>query len=169
MKTYRLTREQFVPLPLEEVFAFFADAHNLERLTPPWLNFEVLTPSPVDMRAGTLIDYRLQLHGIPVRWQSEITVWQPPHRFVDRQVSGPYRLWVHTHQLESLAEGTLVRDLVDYAVPGGALVQRFFVGPDLNRIFDYRARQLDAWVIETMRQREAGAVRQEMAEAAGGS
>ena len=169
MKTYRLTREQFVPMPLEEVFAFFADAHNLERLTPPWLNFEVLTPSPVDMRAGTLIDYRLQLHGIPVRWQSEITVWQPPHRFVDRQVSGPYRLWVHTHHLESLAEGTLVGDVVDYAVPGGALVQRLFVGPDLNRIFDYRARQLDAWVIETMRQREAGAVRQEMAEAAGGS
>ncbi len=104
LKTYRLTREQFVPLGLDEVFDFFADAGNLELLTPPWLHFEILAPSPVEMREGTLIDYKLRLHGVPIRWQSEITVWQPPFRFVDRQRRGPYRLWVHTHRFESLSE-----------------------------------------------------------------
>jgi ligand-binding SRPBCC domain-containing protein len=151
LKTYRLTREQFVPLGQDDVFAFFADARNLERLTPPWLHFEILTPSPVDMHAGMEIDYKLRLHGVPVRWQSEITIWQPPCRFADRQRRGPYRLWVHTHSFEAMAGGTLVSDAVDYAVPGGGLVERFFVRPDLERIFDYRSRQLDAWVIETLR------------------
>ena len=160
MRTYRLTREQLVPLDIDEVFAFFADAHNLEQLTPPWLHFEVLTPGPVVMRAGAIIDYGLRLHGVPVGWRSAITVWQPPHRFVDRQVRGPYRLWVHTHTFEPLNDATLVTDTVDYAVPGGALVQRFFVGPDLERIFDYRARQLDAWVLRTMRQPHTGVERQ---------
>lgn len=153
MKTFRLTREQFVPLPLEDVFEFFSDARNLERLTPPWLNFEILTPSPVEMHAGTLIDYRLRLRGVPIRWQSEITVWQPPFRFVDRQRKGPYRLWIHTHRFEPISGGTLVTDMVDYAVPGGAAAERFFVRPDLERIFDYRARQLDAWVLDTVRTR----------------
>jgi ligand-binding SRPBCC domain-containing protein len=138
----------------DEVFAFFADAHNLERLTPPFLRFEVLTPAPVDMPEGTLIDYRLRLHGLPIRWQSRIVVWDPPHRFVDRQLRGPYGSWVHTHSFQPMQEGTLVTDMVDYAVPGGSLVQRFFVGPDLEKIFDYRVRVLDAWVLETMRARE---------------
>ena len=138
-------------MPLEAVFAFFADAGNLERLTPPWLHFEILTPSPVDMHEGTLIDYKLRLHGIPIRWQSRIVVWEPPYRFVDRQVHGPYRRWVHTHTFQSQAGGTLVTDMVDYAVPGGDLIQRYFVGPDLERIFDYRARELDAWVLESVR------------------
>jgi ligand-binding SRPBCC domain-containing protein len=135
----------------DEVFAFFADAHTLERLTPPFLRFEVLTPAPVDMHEGTLIDYRLRLHGLPIRWQSRIVVWDPPHRFVDRQLRGPYASWVHTHSFQAMQEGTLVTDMVDYAVPGGSLVQRFFVGPDLEKIFDYRVRVLDAWVLETMR------------------
>lgn len=155
MKTSRLTREQFVPLPLDEVFSFFADALNLERLTPPWLQFQILTPEPIDIRIGTEIDYRLKLRGLPVRWQSEITAWQPPYRFVDRQRRGPYRLWVHTHQFEPMANGTLVRDIVDYAVPGGSLVDRFFVRPDLERIFDYRGRELNAWAIEVLKSRQS--------------
>lgn len=153
MKTYRLTREQFVPLAMDEVFAFFADAHNLERLMPPWLHFEILTPSPVEMGAGTLIDFKLRLHGIPVRWQSEIIVWQPPHRFLDRQVRGPYRLWIHTHTFERMGGGTLATDTVEYAVRGGDWVKRLFVRPDLERIFDFRARAMDAWVLETVRHR----------------
>jgi ligand-binding SRPBCC domain-containing protein len=154
VQIYRLVREQFLPLPPREVFAFFADAHNLERLTPPWLRFEVLTPAPVDMHEGTLLDYRLRLHGLALRWQSRIVVWEPACRFVDRQVHGPYASWVHTHAFSPMQDGTLVTDMVDYAVPGGRLVQRFFVGPDLEKIFDYRARQLDAWVLESMRDRE---------------
>jgi ligand-binding SRPBCC domain-containing protein len=151
LRTYRFTREQFVALPLDEVFAFFADAGNLELLTPPWLHFEIVTRTPIAMQEGTLIDYKLRLHGAPIRWQSEITVWQPPYRFVDRQRRGPYRLWIHTHDFESLPGGTLVTDTLDYAVPGGDLVQRFLVRPDLDRIFDYRARQLDAWVLDEIK------------------
>ena len=154
MRTYRLTREQLVPLQREEVFEFFSEAHNLQELTPPWLNFEILTPQPVEMRAGRLIDYKLRLRMVPVRWQSEITVWQPPFRFVDRQRKGPYRLWVHTHTFEDMAGGTLVTDVVDYAVPGGELVERLLVRPDLERIFDFRARQLDSWVVKMARNRD---------------
>jgi ligand-binding SRPBCC domain-containing protein len=132
-------------------FAFFADARNLERLTPPWLHFEILSPGAVDLEAGSLIDYRLRLRGVPIRWQSEITVWQPPSRFDDVQRKGPYRLWEHTHSFEPIGDGTLVRDLVVYAVPGDVLVNRLVVKPDLERVFDFRARQLNAWVLELQR------------------
>lgn len=152
-RTYRLEREQFVALPLEEVFAFFADAANLDRLTPPWLHFQILTRTPLEMDVGTRIEYQLRLRGFPIRWRTEITVWEPPHRFVDLQREGPYREWEHTHEFRALAGGTVVRDVVDYAVPGPGLVQRLFVGPELERIFDYRHRQLDAWVLETLRER----------------
>lgn len=154
MKTYRLTREQFVPLDIDTVFAFFADAHNLERLTPPWLQFRILRHGPIELEAGSTIDYALKLHGVPVRWRSEITGWQPPHRFIDEQREGPYRRWVHTHTFVPMGEGTLVTDEVDYAVPGPELVARLFVQPDLDRIFDYRSRQLNAWVLATLRERE---------------
>jgi len=155
VRRFRLEREQYIPLGLEATFAFFADARNLERLTPPWLHFQVLTPGLIEMRAGTLIDYRLRTRGIPVRWRSEITAWEPPHRFVDVQRWGPYRAWQHTHTFKRLGSGTLVRDVVSYAVPGGDVINRFLVGPDLAKIFDYRARQLDAWVLAEVRRGEA--------------
>jgi hypothetical protein len=146
MKTYELHRETLVPRDREEVFAFFADAGNLEELTPPWLRFEVVTPRPVDMREGARIDYRLKVRGLTLRWTSAITAWRPPRLFVDEQERGPYRRWHHEHRFEQRDGGTAVIDHVRYAVPGGPglerLVQRFLVGPDVERIFDYRQRRL---------------------------
>lgn len=127
---------------MEEVFAFFSDARNLEVLTPPWLRLRVLTPEPIELRAGTLLDYQLKLHGFPVRWQSEITAWEPPRRFVDEQRRGPYRRWIHEHRFEPRDAGTLAQDCVRYAVLGGRLVNRFLVEPYLRRIFAFRQRKL---------------------------
>ncbi|MFQ5990046.1 MAG: SRPBCC family protein [Candidatus Methylomirabilales bacterium] len=142
MKTYIFKSEQWVPRPLEEVFRFFADASNLEILTPPWLHFKILTPGRIQMKPGTLIDYRIRLHGVPIHWQSEVMVWEPPHRFVDEQRRGPYRIWIHEHSFSTRDGGTVVEDRVEYAVPGGTLVQKHFVAPDLQRIFDYRRQRL---------------------------
>ncbi|MBL1215907.1 MAG: CDP-paratose 2-epimerase [Planctomycetes bacterium] len=142
-----LVATQTVALPLDQVFPFFADAQNLEALTPPWLHFRIVTPTPIDMRPGTLIDYRLRVHGLPLRWQSEITAWDPPHRFCDEQRRGPYRLWKHTHefteeQSEERLRVTHMTDRVIYAVPGGRLVDRLFVRRDLKRIFGHRQQAL---------------------------
>ena len=134
---------QWFPRPRAEVFAFFSDAANLERITPPWLRFHTLTPLPIAMRPGATIDYRLRLRGLPLRWQSEITVWDPPRRFVDEQRRGPYRSWIHEHELIERDGGTEVRDFVRYTVPGGRLVDRLIVRPDVTRIFDYRRRVLE--------------------------
>ena len=142
MKTYTLHSELWLPRPSAEVFPFFADAGNLQRITPPWLRFEMMTPAPVAMGEGTVIDYRLRVRGLPVRWRSEITCWDPPRRFVDEQRRGPYRLWIHQHTFEDVGGGTLVGDTVEYAVHFGVLVQRFLVGPDLRRIFAYRKQRL---------------------------
>lgn len=131
-----------LPRPAAEVFPFFADAANLEVITPPWLRFEILTPRPIAMGAGTLIEYRLRLHGIPLRWQSEITVWEPPHRFVDEQRRGPYRRWIHEHTFAERDGRCEVRDFVRYRVPFGAAADRLFVRRDVRRIFEYRARRL---------------------------
>ena len=129
---YRLTTELRVAAPLDDVFAFFADAFNLEAITPPWLNFRVLTAPPIDMREETLIDYKLRLHGLPIRWRTRIEVWEPPLRFVDRQLRGPYRLWRHEHTFVAEGDETLVRDQVDYRVPGGSLIHRLFVARDVR-------------------------------------
>ena len=137
-----LEMRQWFPRPRAEVFAFFSDAANLERITPPWLRFEILTPRPLAMRPGATIDYRLRLRGVPVRWQSEITIWDPPRRFVDEQRRGPYRVWIHEHELTERDGGTEVRDFVRYAVPGGRWIDRLLVRPDVARIFDYRRRVL---------------------------
>jgi ligand-binding SRPBCC domain-containing protein len=136
-----LERSQRVELPLERAFEFYGDARNLETITPPWLGFEVRTPPPLEMWVGTLIDYRLKLHGVPVRWRTRIQAWEPPLRFVDVQVEGPYRLWEHAHGFEPAEGGTLIRDLVRYALPLGPLgllAHRLFVRRDVERIFDYR-------------------------------
>ncbi len=131
-----------LPRPVEEVFPFFADAFNLQRITPPFLDFSVTTPGPIDMHPGVQIDYRLRLRGIPMKWRSEITVWEPNRRFIDTQIRGPYRLWHHEHLFEPTDNGTRVIDRVTYAVPGGWLIQKLVVGRDVERIFDYRHTQL---------------------------
>ena len=110
-----------LPESLSHVFAFFADAQNLEKLTPPWLKFSILTPEPIRMKVGTLIDYRLRIRGMPVYWRTRITVWDPPHRFVDQQVCGPYRLWIHEHTFDEDVGQTLAQDRVEYDVPLGIL------------------------------------------------
>ena len=142
MSVFALRNEVWLPRPIDEVFEFFSDAYNLETLTPPILRFEVLTPDPIRMETGTLIDYKLRLRGLPVRWQSEITAWEPPHRFVDEQRRGPYSMWVHEHTFVEKDGGTLAKDNVDYAVLGGALVNRLFVARDVRKIFEYRTERL---------------------------
>jgi ligand-binding SRPBCC domain-containing protein len=133
------------------VFEFFSMARNLERITPPWLRFEVRTPEPVRMEVGSLIDYRLRYRGIPLGWTSEIEVWRPGREFVDRQLRGPYGLWHHRHTFAQTDAGTLVEDEVHYAAPFGMLgelAQPLLIERDLRRIFDYRTeavrRILDA-------------------------
>ena len=141
MSIHLLEREQLVPRPVDDVFAFFAQAQNLERITPPWLRFEVLTPGPIEMGLGTLIRYRLRVHAVPVRWISRIEVWDSGRLFVDRQLRGPYRLWHHRHEFVACAEGTVVRDRVRYALPLGRLgelAHGAFVRRDVERIFDFR-------------------------------
>lgn len=140
---YVLATEQWFPVPRETVFPFFGDAGNLEAITPPWLHFEVLTPRPIEMHPGQLIDYRLRLHYVPIRWRTEISAWESPLRFVDRQLKGPYQLWVHEHTFEAHEGGTLVRDRVEYKVPGGRLMHALLVRRDLERIFSYRRQVLE--------------------------
>jgi ligand-binding SRPBCC domain-containing protein len=137
-----LERRQKVELPVEEAFAFYGDARNLELITPPWLGFEVTTPAPIEMGVGTLIEYRLRLHRVPVRWRTRIEAWDPPHGFVDAQIKGPYSLWKHTHTFEADGPGaTIIEDRVRYAIPLGPLgnlADRLLVRRDLRQIFDYR-------------------------------
>lgn len=141
MKTYIFKSEIFVPKSPEDTFAFFSTAQNLNVVTPPWLHFEILTPQPIVMASGCRIDYRLRLYGLPIRWETEITVWEPPVRFVDQQKKGPYRLWIHEHRFIPVSGGTRMIDQVEYAVPGwilAPLVHRFLVKRDVERIFRYR-------------------------------
>jgi ligand-binding SRPBCC domain-containing protein len=144
VKTFSIDRTIFLPRPIDEVFPFFSDAHNLELHTPPFLKFQVITPDPIVMKPGTHIRYKLRIHGIPISWESEITAWDPPHRFIDEQLSGPYRLWRHEHRFVSQNGGTKVSDHVDYAVLGGSIINSLFVAPDVRRIFDYRTKILQS-------------------------
>ncbi len=142
MPTFILTSTQWFARSPTEVFDFYADAFNLERITPPWLRFRVLTPSPIVLAVGVEIDYWLRLHCVPLRWTSRIAVWEPDSRFVDEQIHGPYHRWYHEHVFVSQNGGTLVQDRVEYAVPGGYLVHRILVRNDLRRIFTYRQEKL---------------------------
>lgn len=140
-RTHDLYREQLIPRPLDEVFGFFAEAGNLERITPPWLGFSLVTPEPVEMRRGTLIEYRLRLHRVPLRWITRIERWEPGRAFEDVQVKGPYRLWHHRHGFRAVGGGTLVQDHVRYALPLGRLgelAHAAIVERDLARIFAFR-------------------------------
>ena len=133
-----------LPHPLLEVFDFLSRAEKLELLTPPWVHFNILSPLPLEMRQGLVIRYRIRVRGITVRWDSEISEWQPPYRFTDRQVSGPYSTWLHHHLFEETPDGTLATDEITYRVPGGSLVNRLYVAPELRRIFTYRETRLRA-------------------------
>jgi ligand-binding SRPBCC domain-containing protein len=136
-----LTTDLWLPVSRERVFEFFARAENLQALTPAWLQFKILRPLPIEMREGTLIDYRIRVHGLPMRWRSSIATWNPPHEFVDTQLRGPYRRWVHTHSFADEDGGTRVRDSVDFEVPGGRLVS-WFVARDLRKVFAFRHGEL---------------------------
>ncbi len=140
---FRLEASQFLPQPRDRIFDFFSDAFQLETLTPSWLKFSVLTKAPIQISVGTTIDYKLKLHGIPIRWQSLISDWEPPSRFVDRQVHGPYRRWNHEHIFQPVAGGTLCLDVVEYEVIGGRLIHSLFVRPDLLKIFAFRQQKLN--------------------------
>jgi ligand-binding SRPBCC domain-containing protein len=141
MSAYILERWQEVPRPLDEVFAFFADAGNLEAITPPLLRFRVLTPQPITMRAGVVITYQLHLYGMPLRWRTVIADWRPGERFIDVQMRGPYRSWRHLHEFQATPVGTRIHDYVTYRLPFGQLGALFgspLVRRSLQAIFDYR-------------------------------
>lgn len=148
MHIFTLEADLLLPRPIEDVFAFFADAGNLEVITPAFLSFKILTPRPIEMQPGALIDYRISLRGLPMTWKTRISEWEPPFRFVDEQLKGPYRQWIHTHTFESVPGGTRCRDHVAYAVPGGPgierLIERWVVRGDVEKIFAYRQEKMKA-------------------------
>lgn len=153
MAEHRLTRELTLDLPIAKVFDFFADAGNLERITPPELNFHIITPRPIDIKQGTLIDYKLKMRGIPMKWRTEISIWEPPFRFVDQQLRGPYSQWIHTHTFTEISPTqTLMEDEVRYRLPFEPFgdIANYFVNGELAYIFDYRQK-----VVAEMLQTEA--------------
>lgn len=157
--THELIFEQWVPRPPDEVFPFFADARNLEKLTPDFLKFQVLDVTPEELGEGTIINYKLTLRGIPLRWQSVIEQWSPGHAFVDRQTRGPYQTWHHTHEFEAARGGTILRDRVRYAVPMGTLgelVAGGFVRRDVERIFEFRHAKIEQMFGRLAERRDGG-------------
>jgi ligand-binding SRPBCC domain-containing protein len=150
-RTYHLERRQFIPRPLADVFPFFADAGNLEAITPAALHFRILTPRPIAMRPGTLIDYRLSLLGIPFQWRTRIESFEPPDRFTDVQERGPYQRWHHTHEFNEQDGGTWMVDRVEYQLPLGPigwLANALFVQQQLKQIFDYRYLAVERLLVD---------------------
>ena len=145
MRRFLLQRDQWIPKPIEQVFAFFADAKNLEAITPPWLGFQILSQEPIGIAPGAHIEYRIRWHRLPMRWITEIRSWDPPAGFMDVQLRGPYRIWEHTHRFQSVDAGTHISDEVRYALPFGLLgriAHAWVVKADLEAIFDYRAEKV---------------------------
>ncbi len=139
-KYHKLTTTTFIPESLERVFAFFSQAENLGKITPQWLKFQLVSPVP-EMEVGARFEYKLTIHYLPVRWLTEISAWEPPLRFLDRQIKGPYREWIHEHRFESTDSGTLMTDTVHYRLPLGwlgSLAHWWFVRRDVENIFHYR-------------------------------
>lgn len=155
LKIYELRRKVSIPAPVEDVFSFFSNTENLNLITPPWLYFKILTPLPIKMEKNVLIDYSIKLLGLRLIWKTEITVWQPPHRFVDQQIKGPYQVWEHTHLFEEKEGRTQMEDVIRYAVPGfvlSPLIHFLFVRPRLEKIFAFREQR----VLELFTSRETG-------------
>lgn len=145
-KMFEVRKQQLLRAPKPEVFGFFCRPENLEKLTPPFLNFKIITPSPIPMHAGSLIDYQLSLYGIPFRWRTQIVDFDQGGRFVDKQIKGPYKLWEHTHTFEPVGGATLMTDVVRYQVPFGVLGQMahpLLVKRSLDEIFNYRCKVAD--------------------------
>lgn len=143
MKIYHLHTEQVVAKPLTEVFAFFERPENLARITPESLGFVIVTPTPIEMKAGALIEYTIKVMGLRTRWTTLISEYDPPHKFVDEQLRGPYRLWHHTHSFEAVRGGTKIVDDVRYALPFGVfgrIAHALLVRRDLENIFKHRER-----------------------------
>lgn len=144
-RTYRLIREQWLPTPIDEAFAFFSRPENLEEITPPWLGFRIVKTDQ-QLHTGSLIEYKLRVRGFPMRWSSEIAVWEPPYRFVDNQLRGPYRVWYHEHTFASENGGTRIGDHVDYALPFGIIgevAHTVMVRRDVENIFKFRKQRLE--------------------------
>ena len=155
MQVYILRRMQTLHASREEVFAFFQSPENLARITPPWLGFRLLTPSPIAMRHGAVIDYTVRWLRVPVRWTTLITDYQPPARFVDQQIRGPYSFWHHTHEFQETPEGTEMRDTVRYVLPAGpagTLLHRLLVRRQLEEIFDFRSRVIEELIVRPPRE-----------------
>ena len=142
MRIFHFQSRVWLPRPRSEVFEFFSNALNLQGITPPWLQFRVVTALPIQLHRGTEIEYRMRIRGIPVPWRSRITVWDPPHHFVDEQVRGPYRIWIHEHRFLESSGGTSCEDHVQYAPLGGVLINKLFVERDVRKIFAYRLDRL---------------------------
>lgn len=146
MSEHILERKQIINCPIKEVFDFFADAVNLERITPPELNFQITTPQPIDIKKGILIEYQLKLRGIPIKWKTEITEWNPPHSFVDTALKSPYKQWIHLHTFEEGKNGeTIMRDKVRYRLPFEPFgdLAHWYVKKELKYIFDYRYKVIE--------------------------
>jgi ligand-binding SRPBCC domain-containing protein len=151
MAEYVFRASQEIALPRDAVFDFFSRAENLGRITPPTLGYEMLTPTPVEMREGTWLDYRISLYGIPMSWRSEITVWDPPHEFADEQRVGPYKQWIHRHTFTEIdQQNTLMEDEVRYRLPLEPLgdIAQFLVERELRTIFDFRRRSVDELLLK---------------------
>ena len=141
-RRFELRASLWLPRPIGEVFAFFSDAGNLDAITPGSMRFAILTPRPVDMREGAVLDYRLKVHGVPLRWRSLISAWEPPHRFIDEQVRGPYRAWIHEHTFIERGGGTECGDHVIYDMICGGMANALLVQRDLRHIWEYRSQRL---------------------------
>jgi ligand-binding SRPBCC domain-containing protein len=144
-KNYVFESRVWIPASRDEVFEFFSKAENLQEITPSWLKFKILTPLPIKIGQGSFIDYRLRLFGIPIRWKTEITLWEPPRRFADAQIKGPYKTWIHTHRFESIDSGTLIADRLEYMPKGwflAPLLNRLFVKRNVKKIFDHRREKI---------------------------
>jgi ligand-binding SRPBCC domain-containing protein len=142
-RTYIFEQETIIGNPLNEVFQFFSNAENLAKITPDNLKFQIKSPLPIKMEAGTLIDYQIKIYNIPFHWRTKITVWDPPVRFVDVQLTGPYKMWIHEHSFEELGGSTKMSDKIQYQVPGGLfapLVHRLRVKKDVENIFKFREK-----------------------------
>ena len=151
MKTHQYKTVTIIKKPILEVFDFFSKAENLNKLTPPDVNFKIITQLPIEIHEGRLIDYRIKINGIPFDWQTEICIWEPPYKFMDQQIKGPYKVWRHLHTFEDHNGDTKMTDIVDFLSPGWILepiINELYIKHKVKAIIDYRATQIKKWAEE---------------------